>query len=152
MRRRLQAARALRPVRGAAAAAFSDRCRSISSLPELAYFLTGATGFIGRHLVLRLLANRDGDLYVLVRKGSLGRLEELRERYWPARVAELALRGAAEQAPASALGIAGAHAGRLAAELTARIHPVAADRGAGSPHQRLHPPGRALRHERLRAR
>ncbi|HLI32932.1 MAG TPA: SDR family oxidoreductase [Solirubrobacteraceae bacterium] len=93
----------------------------------MAYFLTGATGFIGRHLVLRLLANRDGDLYVLVRKGSLGRLEELRERYWPARVAELALRGAAEQAPASALGIAGAHAGRLAAELTARIHPVAGD-------------------------
>ena len=41
------------------------------------YFVTGATGFIGRHLVEQLL-ERDGTIYVLVREGSRGRLEELR--------------------------------------------------------------------------
>ena len=41
------------------------------------YFVTGATGFIGRHLV-ELLLQRDGTVYVLVREGSRGRLEELR--------------------------------------------------------------------------
>jgi NAD(P)-dependent dehydrogenase (short-subunit alcohol dehydrogenase family) len=40
------------------------------------YFVTGATGFIGRHLV-ELLLKRDGTIYVLVREGSRGRLEEL---------------------------------------------------------------------------
>ncbi len=43
----------------------------------MGYFVTGATGFIGRHLVERLL-KRDGTIYVLVREGSRGRLEELR--------------------------------------------------------------------------
>lgn len=42
----------------------------------MGYFVTGATGFIGRHLVERLL-DRDGEIYVLVREGSRGRLEEL---------------------------------------------------------------------------
>ena len=41
------------------------------------YFLTGATGFIGRNLVERLL-HREGTIYALVRAGSRGRLEELR--------------------------------------------------------------------------
>ena len=41
------------------------------------YFVTGATGFIGRNLVARLL-QRDGTVYALVRAGSRGRLEELR--------------------------------------------------------------------------
>ncbi|HWM62648.1 MAG TPA: SDR family oxidoreductase, partial [Solirubrobacterales bacterium] len=41
------------------------------------YFLTGATGFIGRNLVERLL-QREGTVYALVRAGSRGRLEELR--------------------------------------------------------------------------
>ncbi len=41
------------------------------------YFLTGATGFIGRNLVGRLL-QREGTIYALVRAGSRGRLEELR--------------------------------------------------------------------------
>ena len=43
------------------------------------YFVTGATGFIGRHLLERLL-QRDGTVYVLVRHGSRGRLEELLAR------------------------------------------------------------------------
>jgi len=41
------------------------------------YFVTGATGFIGRNLVARLL-QREGTIYALVRTGSRGRLEELR--------------------------------------------------------------------------
>jgi thioester reductase-like protein len=44
------------------------------------YFVTGATGFIGRHLVERLL-EREGTIYVLVREGSRARLEELMSRW-----------------------------------------------------------------------
>ena len=46
----------------------------------MAYFVTGATGFIGRHLVERLL-DRDGDIHVLVRAGSQDRLSNLVERW-----------------------------------------------------------------------
>jgi NAD(P)-dependent dehydrogenase (short-subunit alcohol dehydrogenase family) len=42
----------------------------------LNYFVTGATGFIGRHLVAELL-KREGTIYVLVREGSHGKLERL---------------------------------------------------------------------------
>ena len=37
----------------------------------MTYFVTGATGFIGRHLLERLL-QREGDIHVLVRPGSTG--------------------------------------------------------------------------------
>jgi NAD(P)-dependent dehydrogenase (short-subunit alcohol dehydrogenase family) len=55
------------------------------------YFVTGATGFIGRHLVQRLL-QREGTVYALVRAGSRGRLEELRTAWGPdgARVVPIA--------------------------------------------------------------
>src|SRR3954464_4073452 len=43
------------------------------------YFVTGATGFIGRHLVEELL-KRAGTIYALVREGSRGRLEELGDK------------------------------------------------------------------------
>jgi NAD(P)-dependent dehydrogenase (short-subunit alcohol dehydrogenase family) len=46
----------------------------------MGYFVTGATGFIGRNLVEQLL-EREGTIYVLVREGSKGRLEELRNRW-----------------------------------------------------------------------
>jgi NAD(P)-dependent dehydrogenase (short-subunit alcohol dehydrogenase family) len=46
----------------------------------MAYFVTGATGFIGRHLV-ELLLRREGPIRVLVREGSHERLESLRERW-----------------------------------------------------------------------
>src|SRR5215212_8706651 len=46
----------------------------------MSYFVTGATGFIGRNLVERLL-EREGTTFVLVREGSRGRLEELRSRW-----------------------------------------------------------------------
>jgi NAD(P)-dependent dehydrogenase (short-subunit alcohol dehydrogenase family) len=55
------------------------------------YFVTGATGFIGRNLVQRLL-QREGTVYALVRAGSRGRLEELRTSFGPngARVVPIA--------------------------------------------------------------
>ena len=55
------------------------------------YFVTGATGFIGRNLVKRLL-QREGTVYALVRAGSRGRLEELRTAWGPdgARVVPIA--------------------------------------------------------------
>ncbi len=43
----------------------------------MAYFVTGATGFIGRHLVAELLENRDDEIFVLVRNGSQARMEAL---------------------------------------------------------------------------
>ncbi len=47
----------------------------------MAYFVTGATGFVGRRLIERLLNQRQGKVYVLVREGSRGRLEDLIERW-----------------------------------------------------------------------
>ena len=46
----------------------------------MSYFVTGATGFIGRHLVERLL-DRDGDIYVLVREGSTDKFERLLDKW-----------------------------------------------------------------------
>ena len=46
----------------------------------MTYFVTGATGFIGRHLIEHLLA-RKGEIYCLVRKGSMRKFEELRQRF-----------------------------------------------------------------------
>src|SRR5829696_8673173 len=46
----------------------------------MSYFVTGGTGFIGRNLIEHLL-KREGTIYVLVREGSRGRLEELRSRW-----------------------------------------------------------------------
>jgi thioester reductase-like protein len=43
------------------------------------YFVTGATGFIGRHLVEELL-KREGTIYALVREGSRGKLDALAQR------------------------------------------------------------------------
>jgi len=49
----------------------------------MAYFVTGATGFIGRFLVANLL-KRGEPVYVLVRKNSVKKLAELRDEYWGA--------------------------------------------------------------------
>src|SRR5436190_6231817 len=60
-------------------------CMSVGSFCDhggeaMSYFVTGATGFIGRNLV-ELLLEREGTVYVLVREGSKGRLQELRNRW-----------------------------------------------------------------------
>ncbi|MES2488406.1 MAG: SDR family oxidoreductase [Pseudomonadota bacterium] len=45
------------------------------------YFVTGATGFIGKFLLERLLAREDAKVYVLVRESSVDKFEALQERY-----------------------------------------------------------------------
>ena len=52
----------------------------------MAYFVTGATGFIGRYLVDELVDHRDGEIYVLCRASSLHRIEPLIRRWGPSRV------------------------------------------------------------------
>jgi thioester reductase-like protein len=45
------------------------------------YFVTGATGFIGKRLVKSLLARRGTTVHFLVRPGSEGKLADLYS-YW----------------------------------------------------------------------
>ncbi len=47
----------------------------------MSYFVTGATGFIGRRLMRLLLEHREGEIYVLVRDDSRPKLHELTERW-----------------------------------------------------------------------
>jgi NAD(P)-dependent dehydrogenase (short-subunit alcohol dehydrogenase family) len=46
------------------------------------YLVTGGTGFLGRHLVERLLARPDAEVLLLVRRGSLSKLDALTAG-WP---------------------------------------------------------------------
>ena len=47
-------------------------------MARMAYVVTGGTGFIGRHVVTRLLhSDPDERVWVLVRRGSLARFERL---------------------------------------------------------------------------
>src|SRR3954469_26003653 len=52
----------------------------------MSYFVTGATGFIGRHLVEELLGHREGTVFALVREGSRARLDTLIELWATNRV------------------------------------------------------------------
>jgi NAD(P)-dependent dehydrogenase (short-subunit alcohol dehydrogenase family) len=45
------------------------------------YFVTGATGFIGKFLLEELLKREDAKVHVLVRESSKAKVEALRERY-----------------------------------------------------------------------
>ena len=47
----------------------------------MTYFVTGATGFIGKHLIERLLARPDATVQVLVRASSEDKFSALQERY-----------------------------------------------------------------------
>src|SRR5665811_494455 len=53
---------------------------SLGGVLPMTYFVTGATGFIGKFLVKNLL-KREGTIYVLVRKNSLKKLDAL-YRWW----------------------------------------------------------------------
>jgi thioester reductase-like protein len=44
------------------------------------YLVTGGTGFLGRHLLERLVRRPDAEVHVLVRRSSVGRLEQLAAR------------------------------------------------------------------------
>jgi NAD(P)-dependent dehydrogenase (short-subunit alcohol dehydrogenase family) len=48
----------------------------------MSYFVTGATGFIGRYLVQELLANHEGEIHLLCREGSRARLDALITQQW----------------------------------------------------------------------
>ncbi|MDD2881598.1 MAG: SDR family oxidoreductase [Rhodoferax sp.] len=52
------------------------------------YFVTGATGFIGKRLVKKLLERKGAVVYFLVRKGSEGKIKTLRE-FWGASAARV---------------------------------------------------------------
>src|SRR3954467_638042 len=52
----------------------------------MAYFVTGATGFIGRHLVQELVDHREGTIFVLCRASSLDRMEALVQAWGSDRV------------------------------------------------------------------
>ncbi|MFL5976413.1 MAG: SDR family oxidoreductase, partial [Solirubrobacterales bacterium] len=53
----------------------------------MAYFVTGGTGFIGRH-VIECLLDREGDIHVLVRAGSVDKLDKLVDRWATERAAQ----------------------------------------------------------------
>lgn len=52
----------------------------------MAYFVTGATGFIGRFLIPELIENRQGPIHVLCRASSLGRMDALIRQWGSDRV------------------------------------------------------------------
>ncbi|HSO45999.1 MAG TPA: SDR family oxidoreductase, partial [Rhodoferax sp.] len=52
------------------------------------YFVTGATGFIGKRLVKKLLERKGAVVYFLVRQGSEGKVKALRE-FWGASAARV---------------------------------------------------------------
>jgi NAD(P)-dependent dehydrogenase (short-subunit alcohol dehydrogenase family) len=78
------------------------------------YFVTGATGFIGRFLVERLLA-RGGTVFALVRPGSRERLDALRSRWGAGPHRVLAVEG---DLASPGLGVAEERLG----ELRGRVH------------------------------
>src|SRR2546426_7579754 len=84
----------------------------------MSYLVTGATGFIGRHLV-ELLLEREGTIHVLVREGSQGRLEELRNRWGVGEDRVVAVIGDVSQRQ---LGVSAEDIERLSGEIDQLFH------------------------------
>ena len=84
----------------------------------MAYFVTGATGFIGRFLVPKLLA-RGKPVYVLVRKGSQKKLDALREEWGADEKQVIAVAGDLTK---PALGVADADLRKLKGKIDHLFH------------------------------
>ena len=97
----------------------------------MTYFVTGATGFIGKYLIKKLLA-REGAIYVLVRKGSMKKLDALREFWGPDARRVVAIAGDLSQPK---LGIAPADLTKMKGKIKhlfhlAAIYDMRADAGS----------------------
>ena len=85
----------------------------------MSYFVTGATGFIGGHLVERLL-DRKGTIYVLVRRQSMEKFEERRQA-WGRRAAKRVVAIAGDLSEPN-LGVSAADRRRLKGKVAHLFH------------------------------
>lgn len=100
----------------------------------MSYFITGATGFIGRHLVQRLL-ERNGTVYALVRQQSLDKLDGLRRRWGVDRRRVVAIIGDLEK---PYLGLSQAQINKLRGKIKHMFHLAAVyDFAADAERQRV---------------
>ena len=116
----------------------------------MAYFVTGATGFIGRHLVEKLLP-RGKPIYVLVRRASQRKLDAMREEWGADDKQVIAVTGDLDQAESRRRGRGPAQAegqGRPPVPSRGGLRPVGVGGSAAARERRRHAQRRRLRGER----